>query len=171
MHKSEILSYSCSKFNATAIIKLAVSKTKMWCSFAWTCYVHDVVYEGILIHSMIFNFFHTFSSISRDIFIVTLYKIHRYTWNFMRYKMIYFLSHKFTSKNLPFSPFYEHFRQLREKYAFKLLIKYIMIISSLSSFWWCAYLQIFFKKPTHTHWTIRNIILAVYPFHCFFAKS
>ena len=107
------------------------------------------------------QFFHTFSSISRDIFTVTLNEIHRFTWNFMCYKMIYFLSHKFTSKNLRFSPFYEHFRQLREKCAFKLLIKYIMIISSVSSFWWCAYLQMFFKKqdtsfcilkPTHYIW-------------------
>ena len=43
-----------------------------------------------------------------------------------------FLSHKFAFSNLRFSPFYEHFRQLREKYAFKLKIKYIMLISSLS---------------------------------------
>ena len=161
MPKSEVLSYSCSKFKATAIIKLAVSKTKMWCiSFAWTCYVHDVIYEGVLIHSMIFNFFHTFSSISRDIFTVALNEIHRYTWNFMCCKMIYFLSHKFTSKNLRFSPFYEHVRQLCKKYAFKLLIKYIMIISSLSSFWWCAYLQIFFKKPTHTYMAAKSVNLA-----------
>ena len=105
--------------------------------------------------------FHTFSSISRDIFIVTLNKIHRYTWNFMRYKMIYFLTHKFTSKNLRFSPFYEHFRQSREKCAFKLLIKYIMIISSLNSFWWCAYLQMFFKKPTHTHTDLFKILFSL----------
>ena len=47
-------------------------------------------------------------------------------------KMIYFSGHKFAFSNLRFSPFYEHFRQLREKYAFKLKIKYIMPISSLS---------------------------------------
>ena len=34
--------------------------------------------------------------------------------------MIYFSSHKFTFSNLGFSQFYERFRQLREKYAFKL---------------------------------------------------
>ena len=78
------------------------------------------------------QFFHTFSSISRDMKIVTLNKIHRYIQNFMLYKMIYFSSHKFAFSNLCFSPFYEHFRQLREKYAFKLKIKYIMLISSLS---------------------------------------
>ena len=60
-------------------------------------------------------FFHTFSSISRDMKIVTLNEIHRYIQNFMLYKMIYFSSHKFAFSNLRFSPFYEHFRQLREK--------------------------------------------------------
>ena len=37
----------------------------------------------------------------------------------MPYKMIYFLSHKFAFSNLGFPPFYEHFRQLSEKYAMK----------------------------------------------------
>ena len=46
-------------------------------------------------------------------------------------KSKYFSSHKFAFSNLRFSPFYEHFRQLREKYAFKLKIKYILLISSL----------------------------------------
>ena len=41
------------------------------------------------------QFFHTFSSISRDMKIVTLNEIHRYIQNFMLYKMIYFSSHKF----------------------------------------------------------------------------
>ena len=77
------------------------------------------------------QFFHTFLSISRDMKIVTLNEIHRYIRNFMLYKMIYFSSHKFAFSNLRFSPFNEYFRQLREKYAFKLKIKYIMLISSL----------------------------------------
>ena len=67
--------------------------------------------------------------------IVTLNEIHRYIQNFTLYKMIYFSSHKFAFSNLRFSSFYEHFRQLREKYAFKLEIKYIMLISSLSPIW------------------------------------
>ena len=45
--------------------------------------------------------------------------------------MIYF----FEFKNLPFSPFYKHFLQAREKCAFKLKIKYIMVISSI----WCIW--------------------------------
>ena len=61
-------------------------------------------------------------------------EIHGYIQNFMLYKMIYFSSHKFELSNLCFSPFYEHFRQLREKYAFELKIKYIMLIGSLSSY-------------------------------------
>ena len=51
------------------------------------------------------QFFHTFSSISRDMKIVTLKEIHRYIQNFMLYKMIYFSSHKFAFLNLRFSPF------------------------------------------------------------------
>ena len=43
-----------------------------------------------------------------------------------------FLSYEFAFSNLRCLPFYEHFRQLREKYAFKLKIKYIMLISSMS---------------------------------------
>ena len=98
----------------------------------------------------------------------------------MLYKMMYFSSHKFAFSNLRFSPFYEHFRQLREKYAFKLKIKYIMLISSLSPIWWCTYIWLFLKKTTpptpHTppiplHWIIQNILLTPNPFHCFFAKS
>ena len=94
--------------------------------------------------------------------------------NFMLYKMIYFSSHKFAFSNLRFSPFYENFRQLREKYAFKLKIKYIMLISSLRWIWWCPYIWLFLKEttPLHTlHWTIQNILFAANPFHCFFAKS
>ena len=49
-----------------------------------------------------------------------LSEIHRYIQNFMLYKMIYFSSHKFAFSNLLFSSFYEHFRQLGKKYAFKL---------------------------------------------------
>ena len=52
-------------------------------------------------------------------------EMHRYILNFMPYKMIYFLSHKFAFSNLRFLRFYEHFRKLREKYALKLKIKYI----------------------------------------------
>ena len=63
---------------------------------------------------------------------VTLNEIHGCIRNFMLYKMMYFSSHKFAFSNLRFSPFYEHFRQLREKYAMKSKIKYIMLISSLS---------------------------------------
>ena len=88
--------------------------------------------------------------------------------------MIYFSSHKFAFSNLRFSQFYEHFRQLREKYAYKLKIKYIMLISSLSPIWWCTYIWLFLKKttpPTPLHWTIQNILLTPNPLHCFFAKS
>ena len=53
------------------------------------------------------QFFHTFSSISQDMEIVTLNEMHRYIQNFMLYKMIYFLSHEFAFLNLRFSPFYD----------------------------------------------------------------
>ena len=117
------------------------------------------------------QFFHTFSLISRDMKIVTLNEIHRYIQNFTLYKMIYFSSHKFAFSNLRFSPFYEHFRQLREKYVFKLKIKYIMLISSLRWIWWCTYIWLFLKKTTPLYSPIQNILLAPNPFHCLFAKS
>ena len=97
------------------------------------------------------QFFHTFSSISRDMKIITLNKIHRYIQNFMLYKMICFSSHKFAFSNLRFSPFCEHFRQLREKYAFKLKIKYIMLKLSfkLSYYKECkSYLRMYIKFMT-----------------------
>ena len=134
MPKFEVLLYSRSKFNATALLyKLAICKGKVY---------SIVLYEiAILLNHFMkeyFNsfddiqFLHTFSSISRDMYIVTLSGIHRYIQNFMLYKMIYFLSHKFIFSNLHFSPFYGRFRQLRKKYAFKLKIKYTILISSLS---------------------------------------
>ena len=114
MPKSEVLLYCRSKFNATAILyKLAI------------LYKYFNSFDDI-------QFFHTFSSICRDMYIVTLSEIHRYIQNFMLCKMIYFSSHKFAFLNFRFSPFYKHFRQLREKYAFKLKIKYTMLISSKS---------------------------------------
>ena len=88
--------------------------------------------------------------------------MHRYIQNFMLYKMIYFSSHKFAFSNLHFSSFYEHFRQLREKYAFKLKIKYIMLISSLSPIWWCAYISLFLKVTTPLHSTHSAYLLKIF---------
>ena len=88
--------------------------------------------------------------------------------------MTYFSIHKFAFSNLRFSPFYEHFRQLREKYAIKWKIKHIMLISSLRRIWWCTFIWLFLKKttpPTPLHSPIQNILLTPNPFHCFFAKS
>ena len=101
-------------------------------------------------------------------------------------KMIYFSRHKFAFLNLRFFAILRTFSSITQKYAFKLKIKYIMLISSLSPIWWCTYISLFLKKTTpptphtpttpHTppnplHWTIQNILLAPNPFHCFFAKS
>ena len=108
------------------------------------------------------QFFHTFSSISPDVKIVTLNEIHRYIQNFMLYKMIYFSSHKFAFSNLRFSSFYEHFRQLREKYEFKLKIKYIMLISSLMRIWWCTYIWLFLKKTTPLHSTHSTKLFKIF---------
>ena len=73
-----------------------------------------MVYEGVLIHSMIFHFFHTFSSISRDnIYIVTLNEIHHYIWNFMRYKMIFFCAINLRLKIFVF----RHFTNIFVNYA------------------------------------------------------
>ena len=107
MPRSEGLLYSRSKFDATAILyELAICKGKIY---------GIVLYEiAILLTNFMkeyFNsfddiqFFHTFSSISQDMHIVMLSKIYRYIQNFMLYKMIYFLSHKFAFSNLRFSTF------------------------------------------------------------------
>ena len=134
MPKSEVLLYSRSKFNATATLyKLAICKGKISCIV-----LYEIVILLIYFMKKYFNsfddiqFFHTFSSISRDMQIVTISEIHHYIQNLMLYKMIYFSSHKFAFSNLRFSLFYEHLRQLRERYAFKLKIKYTMLISSKS---------------------------------------
>ena len=86
---------------------------------------------------------------------------------FYALQMIHFLSHKFAFSNLRFSPFYEHFRQLRKKYAFKLKIKSIMLISSLSPIWWCTYIWLFLKKNTPLH--PLNSTHSTYLFKIFFS--
>ena len=95
------------------------------------------------------QFFHTFSSISPDMKIVTLYEIHRYIQNCMLYKMIYFSSHKFAFSNLRFLPFYEHFRQLREKYAFKLKNK-AHYVNQLIEADLMMYIHMTFSKKNHS---------------------
>ena len=133
MSKSEVLLYSRSKFNVTAILyKLAIFKGKIYGIVLYEIAILLTRFMKEYFNSFDIQFFHTFSSISRDMWIVTLNETHHYIQNFMLYKMIYFSSHKFAFTNLRFSSFYEHFRQLREKYAFKLKIKYIMLISLLS---------------------------------------
>ena len=109
------------------------------------------------------QFFHTFSSISRDMKIVTLSEIYRYIQNLMLYKMIYFSSHKFAFSNLRFSPFYEHFRQLREKCAMKSKIKYIMLISSLRADL-MMYIHMTFskKKTTPVHSTLSTELFKIF---------
>ena len=92
----------------------------------------------------------------------------------MLYKMIYFSSHKFAFSNLRFSPFYEHFRQLREKYAFKLRNKVHHVNQLIEPDLMMCIHMTFSKKttpPTPLHSTIQNILLAPIPLHCFFAKS
>ena len=156
MPKSEVLLYSRSKFNATAIYnyQLVICKSKIYCK---------VLYELaiLLTHIMkeYFNpfddiqFIHTFSSISRDIYIVTLNEIHRYILIFMLYKMIYFSSHKFAFSNLRFSPFYEHFRQLCEKYSLKFKNK-VHHVNQLIESDLMMYIHIPFSKSDHS--TLRT---------------
>ena len=89
--------------------------------------------------------------------------------------MIYFSSHKFAFSNLNFSSFYEHFRQLREKYAFK--SKIVHHVNKLIEPDLMICIHITFSKSDHStplhalHLHTQNIRLAVKPFHCFFAKS
>ena len=102
--------------------------------------------------------------------IVTLNEIHRYIRNFTLYKMIYFSSHKFAFSNLRFSSFYEHFRQLREKCV--QIKNKVHHVNQLIEPDLMMYVHMTFsKKTTPLHLPIQNILLAVNPFHCFFAKS
>ena len=95
------------------------------------------------------QFFHTFSSISRDMKIVTLNEIHRYIQNFMLYKMIYFSSHKFAFLNLRFLPFYEHFRQLREKICDEIKNK-VHHVNQLIEADLMMYIHMTFSKKNHS---------------------
>ena len=72
-------------------------------------------------------FFHTISYIFQYLKIVTLKRIQCLVQNFMSYKMIYHLTHKFVFLNFCFSPFYEQFRHLREKYPLKWQTKYTVL--------------------------------------------
>ena len=95
------------------------------------------------------QFFHTFSSISRDMKIVTLNEIHRYIQNFMLYKMIYFSSHKFAFSNLRFSPFYEHFRAITREICDEIKNK-VHHVNHLIEADLMMYIHMTFSKKNHS---------------------
>ena len=107
------------------------------------------------------QFFHTFSSISRDMKIVMLSEIHCYIQNFMLYKMIYFLSHKFEFSNLHFSPFYKHFCQLHKKYVMKSKNK-VHNVNQLIEADLMMYIHMTFSKKNHS----TPLNYSKYSFHC-----
>ena len=116
------------------------------------------------------QFFHTFSSLSRDMKIVTLNEIHRYIQNFILYKMIYFSSHKFAFSNLRFSPFNEHFRQLREKYPFKLKDKVHHVNQLIEAdLMMCIHMTFSIKKTTPLHSTPLHSTHSTELFKIFFS--
>ena len=76
--------------------------------------------------------------------------------------MIYFSSHKFVFSNLRFSSFYEHFRQLREKFAFKLKNK-VHHVNQLIEPDLMMYIRLFLKKPLHsTHSTHSTYLFKIF---------
>ena len=103
---------------------------------------------------------------------MTLNELHGYIKNFLLYKIIYFSSHKFAFSNFHFSPFYEHFRQLRVQIKNKVhhvnqLIEPDLMIFPLKK-------SLHSTPPTQLHalhLPIQNILLAVNPFYCFFCKK
>ena len=97
------------------------------------------------------QFFHTFSSISRDMKIVTLNEIHRYIQNLCSTRWYIFRAINSRFQIYVFRHFTNIFRQLREKYAFKLKIKYIMLISSLRRNLMMCINMTFSKKTTPLH--------------------
>ena len=172
MPKSEVLLYSHSKFNAIAVLyKLAIYKGKIYgivlyeIAILLTCFMKEYFnsFDDV-------QFFHTFSSISQDMWIVMLSKIHHYIQNFILYKMIYFLSHKFVFSHLHFLSFYKHFSQLC-KICIQIKNK-VYHINQLKEPDLMIYTHMpFSKKTTPLHLPIQNIFLTVNPFYCFFAKS
>ena len=133
----------------------------MYC-FVWTCHLIDYFIKECFNSFDDIQFFHTFSSISRDMKIVTLNEIHRYIQNFMLYKMIYFSSHKFALLNLRFSSFYEHFRQLREKYALKLKNKVHHVNQLIEADLMMWIHMTFSKKTTPLHSTHSTQLFKIF---------
>ena len=98
--------------------------------------------------------------------VVTLNEIHRDIQNFMLYKMIHFSSNKLAFSNLRLSPFSPITREICVQIKNKVHHVNQLIESDLM-----MYIHMTFsKKTTPLHLPIQNI-LAVNPFHCFFAKS
>ena len=111
---------------------------------------------------MIFNFFHTFSSISRDMKIVTLNEIYRYIQNFMLYKMIYFSSHKFAFSNLRFFAILRTFSSITREICVQFKNK-VHHVNQLKELDLMMYIHMHFSKkatplhPLHsTHSTLRT---------------
>ena len=103
-----------------------------------------------------------------------LSEIHRYIQNFMLYKMIYFSSHKFAFLNFRFFAILRTFSSIKRKICVQIKNK-VHHVDQLKEhdLMMCTHM-LFSKKttpPTPLHLPIQNILLAINPFHCFFAKS
>ena len=84
-----------------------------------------------------------------------------YICNFMPYKMIYFLSHKFAFSNLRFSPFCEHFRQLPEKICVKIKNK-VHHVNQLIEPDLLMYIYNFYPILPHTHTHTHTELLKIF---------
>ena len=74
----------------------------------------------------------------------------------MLYKMIYFSSYKYAFSNFRFLPFYEHFRRLRGKYAFKLKNKVHYVNQLIEPDLMMYIHMIFSKKPLHSTYLFKT---------------
>ena len=106
---------------------------------------------------------------------MTLNEIHRYIQNFMLYTMICFSSHKFAFSNLRFSPFSSITREICVQIKNKVHHVNQPIEPDLMIYIHNTFSKKLHSTPLHAlhplHLPIQNILLAVNPFHCFFAKS
>ena len=114
------------------------------------------------------QFFHTLSSISRDIQIVTRNKIHRWIQNFMLYKIIYFSSHQFAFSNLRFCAILRTFSSITRKICVQIKNK-VHHVNQLIEPDLMMYIHMTFSLKNHSTHPLTHILHSTYLFKIFFS--
>ena len=89
------------------------------------------------------------------------------------YKMTYFSSHQFAFSNLHFCAILRTFSSITREICVQIEKNKVHHVNQLIEPDLMIYIYMTFPKKTlrPLHLPIQNILLAVNPFHCFFAKS